>query len=224
MSSLIITIDGPASSGKTTVSRLLAKRLGFYVLESGKFYRLFTYLLLELRENWKEFLQDEGALRSFLEDLQPHLKFELQEEGTRLFFRGRELERELRSPEVEEAVSFVARVGVVRDFVNSLIRGLVKGKKVIAEGRDMGSVVFPEAELKVFLTADERVRAERRARDEGRKIEEVAKNIKKRDEIDSTRRTAPLTIPEGALVIDTSSLSPEEVVEEILVEMRKRGI
>ncbi len=221
---MIVTIDGPASSGKTTVAKLLAKELGFLVLESGKFYRLFTYLLLKLEKDWQTILTDEERLKVFWRGLLPELEIKLKKEGTIIFFKGKVLEKELRSPEVEEAVSIVAKVPAVRNFVNDLLRELGKGKKVVAEGRDMGSVVFPEATLKVFLTADEKVRAERRARDEGRDLEKVVENIKKRDKIDSTRKTAPLKLPEGAIVIDTTHLSPEEVLKEVVKELNKRGL
>ncbi len=221
---MIVTIDGPASSGKTTVAKLLAKELGFLVLESGKFYRLFTYLLLKSEKEWRALLTDEERLKAFWKRILPELKIKVKKEGTAVYFRGELLEKELRLPEVEEAVSIVAKVKAVRNLVNSLLRELSKDKKLVAEGRDMGSVVFPEATLKIFLTADEKVRAERRAKDEGRPFEKVAENIKKRDKIDSTRKTAPLTIPEGAIVIDTTSLSPEEVLKVVIKELHKRGL
>ncbi len=221
---MIVTIDGPASSGKTTVAKLLAKELGFLVLESGKFYRLFTYLLLKNEKEWRAILTDEERLKAFWKRILPELKIKVKKEGTAVYFRGELLEKELRLPEVEEAVSIVAKVEAVRNLVNSLLRELSKDKKLVAEGRDMGSVVFPEATLKIFLTADEKVRAERRAKDEGRPFEKVVENIKKRDKIDSTRKTAPLTIPEGAIVIDTTSLSPEEVLKVVIKELHKRGL
>ncbi len=221
---MIVTIDGPASSGKTTVAKLLAKELGFLVLESGKFYRLFTYLLLKNEKEWRAILTDEERLKAFWKRILPELKIKVKKEGTAVYFRGELLEKELRLPEVEEAVSIVAKVEAVRKLVNSLLRELSKDKKLVAEGRDMGSVVFPEATLKIFLTADEKVRAERRAKDEGRPFEKVVENIKKRDKIDSTRKTAPLTIPEGAIVIDTTSLSPEEVLKVVIKELHKRGL
>ena len=214
---MIITIDGPASSGKTTVAKLLAKEINFSVLESGKFYRLFTYLLLTLKkEKWQEILENKEELESFWKSVVEDIKVEVNGEGTFLFFQNKKLEDELRSEEVEEYVSIVAKVPVIREIVNQMLRKIVQGKRIIAEGRDMGSVVFPRAKLKIFLTADEKIRAERRAKQEQRDPEKIIENIQKRDLIDSTRKVAPLKIPSDAIIIDTSYLLPKEVTEKIL--------
>lgn len=217
----LITIDGPASSGKTTTARLLLKKLkekkkNFVLLESGSFYRFATYLLLK-KDKLNSFLENPSEEMSFFKEEFKNVKIELRDEGTFIFWEGRLIREELRSKEVEDSVSLVSAVKELREFLNEKMRELVKGKSVIAEGRDMGSVVFPEADLKVYLTADEKVRAERRFREKKDvELKEVEENIKKRDELDSRRKVAPLTIPEGAVVIDTGRLSPEEVVQKIL--------
>ncbi len=217
----LITIDGPASSGKTTTARLLLKKLkekkkNFVLLESGSFYRFATYLLLK-KDKLNSFLENPSEEMSFFKEEFKNVKIELRDEGTFIFWEGRLIREELRSKEVEDSVSLVSAVKELREFLNEKMRELVKGKSVIAEGRDMGSVVFPEADLKVYLTADEKVRAERRFREKKDvELKEVEENIKKRDELDSRRKVAPLTIPEGAAVIDTGRLSPEEVVQKIL--------
>ncbi len=210
----IITIDGPASSGKTTVAKLLAERLNCVVLESGAFYRVVTYFLIKNGKTLKEV-----DFKEVFEELKRVLRVRLHLKGTDLYLEGKKLDLELRSKEVENLVSEVAAIKEVRDWITQLIRDLVKDYDcVIAEGRDMGSVVFPEARLKVFLTADEKIRAKRRAVQffSEKSVEEVEKVIKKRDSIDSQRKVAPLVIPDGALVIDTSNMTPEEVVEKIL--------
>jgi len=213
----IITIDGPAGSGKTTTARILAKRLGFDLLESGAFYRFVTYFLLKYSSevSVSDFLLlSEKEQRIILQNVFKHLEVKLNSERTILYLNGKPLKDELREPEVEEWVSRVSVLPVVREMVNEYLRNLVKGRKVVAEGRDMGSVVFPKATLKFYLDADVEVRAKRRAKDlKGFDVLETKKMILKRDELDSKREVAPLSIPEGAIVIDNSTLSIEEVVK-----------
>ncbi|QJA06889.1 (d)CMP kinase [Thermosulfurimonas marina] len=215
----IITIDGPAGSGKTTVARMLARHLGWRLLESGSLYRALTWLALS---EAPELLKERGPrLMKFLRERLPDLRFEASEKGLSLFFREKPLREELRLPEVEARVSELAAVPEVRELVGEILRELAREGRVVAEGRDMGTVVFPEAQAKFFLTASDEVRAERRLRDwraQGLSVtrEEVLASLKARDQKDSTRKTAPLTIPQGALVIDTSEKSPEEVLKEIL--------
>jgi cytidylate kinase len=213
----IITIDGPAGSGKTTTARILAKRLGFDLLESGAFYRFVTYFLLKYSSevSVSDFLLlSEKEQRIILQNVFKHLEVKLNPEGTTLYLNGKPLKDELREPEVEEWVSRVSALPVVREMVNEYLRSLVKGRKVVAEGRDMGSVVFPKATLKFYLDADVEVRAKRRAKDlRGFDVLETKKMILRRDELDSKREVAPLNIPEGAIVIDNSTLSLEEVVK-----------
>jgi cytidylate kinase len=217
----LITIDGPASSGKTTTARLLLKKLkeqkkNFVLLESGNFYRFATYLLLK-KDKLNSFLENPSEEMSFFKEEFKNVKIELRDQGTFIFWKGRLIKEELRNKEVEDSVSLVSAVKEMREFLNEKMKELVKGKSVIAEGRDMGSVVFPEADLKVYLTADEKLRAERRFREKKDvELKEVEENIKKRDELDSRRKVAPLTIPEGAVIIDTGRLSPEKVVQKIL--------
>jgi cytidylate kinase len=213
----IITIDGPAGSGKTTTARILAKRLGFDLLESGAFYRFVTYFLLKYSSevSVSDFLLlPEKEQRIIIQNVFKHLEVKLNSEGTILYLNGKSLKDELREREVEEWVSRVSALPVVREMVNEYLRSLAKGRKVVAEGRDMGSVVFPKATLKFYLDADVEVRAKRRAKDlKGFDVLEVKKMILRRDEIDSKREVAPLSIPEGAIVIDNSTLSIEEVVK-----------
>ncbi|MCI4453784.1 MAG: (d)CMP kinase [Thermodesulfobacterium sp.] len=222
----IITIDGPAGSGKTTTARILAKRLGFDLLESGAFYRFVTYFLLKYSSevSVSDFLLlSENKQRIILQNVFKHLEVKLNPEGTFLYLNGKLLKDELREPEVEEWVSRVSALPVVREMVNEYLRSLVKGRKVVAEGRDMGSVVFPKATLKFYLDADVEVRAKRRAKDlKGFDVLETKKMILRRDELDSKREVAPLSIPEGAIVIDNSNLSIEEVVK-IMEEKAKEA-
>ena len=219
----VITIDGPAGSGKTTVARLLARRLGYGLLESGSLYRAFTWVLLKEAPDWLKNL-DEKRIEAFLKTKLPEFRFFLETEGLKIFFRGKPLLEELRHPETEGKVSEVAALPAVRALVNEILRQLVQEKPAVAEGRDMGSVVFPDSPAKFFLTASPEIRARRRYlewRAKGLEVseEEVLAKIRARDEKDTSRQEAPLAIPEGAVVIDTSDLQPEKVLQLILQKL-----
>jgi cytidylate kinase len=215
MNSLIITIDGPAGSGKTTVAKTLAKTLKLDLLESGSFYRYVTWCLLKEQKNINNFSTDED-LKNYLKEIFNKINISLSSDGTKLIFNGKVLKEELRAKEVDNYVSEVAAHPLVREEVTQFLRRLVEGRRVITEGRDMGSVVFPEASLKIYLTADLEERARRRAKDiPDRDLVEVKKNLLERDLKDSKREVAPLRIPEGAIIIDTTHLSLNEVVQKI---------
>ena len=216
----IITIDGPAGSGKTTVARMLAQHLGYGLLDSGSLYRTFTWLVLAQDPKLLASGDEDGLLKFVKMKLQ-ELDFYLQPEGLQINLGNQSLKERLRLPEVEEWVSQLAAFPQIRSLVNHLLRKLAQGRSVVAEGRDMGSVVFPEAAFKVFLTASSEVRAQRRYLEWKKKglsvsPQEVRDYIQTRDQKDSSRSVAPLTIPQGALVIDTSNLSPQEVLHLIL--------
>jgi len=221
----VVTIDGPAGSGKTTTARHLAGLLGFDLLESGAFYRFLTHFLLEeYGQTLTLFFElEEAVMRGLLERALGLLEVRLSPQGTELWYKGRLLKEELRREDVEEWVSKVSALPVVRDLVNAYLRELVKGRRIVAEGRDMGSVVFPFADVKFYLTARESIRAERRRKDLGNvDLNEVKTLLNKRDELDSTRKVAPLTVPESATVIDNSDLSLDEVVALMERQIRER--
>ncbi|MGC9109928.1 MAG: (d)CMP kinase [Caldimicrobium sp.] len=222
MNSLIITIDGPAGSGKTTVAKTLAKTLKLDLLESGSFYRYVTWCLLKEQKNINNFSTDED-LKNYLKEIFNKINISLSSDGTNLIFNGKVLKEELRAKEVDNYVSEVAAHPLVREEVTQFLRRLVEGRRVITEGRDMGSVVFPEASLKIYLTADLEERARRRAKDiPDRDLVEVKKNLLERDLKDSKREVAPLRIPEGAIIIDTTHLSLNEVVQKIEKLIKER--
>ncbi len=218
----IITIDGPSASGKTTIARLLAKTLGYDLLESGKFYRFLTYALLEAhgKEKTINLIKNPIDLKEEIRKIFEKIKVNLSPSGTEIEFNGRLIQEELKKEEVEEMVSLVAKEKVVREEVNSILRKASYGRRIVTEGRDMGSVVFPEAEFKIFLTASEEERLKRRAKERGKSLKEVEILVIGRDKIDSTRKEAPLVIPEGAIVIDTTGKNPEEVLKEILQHLK----
>uniref|UniRef100_A0A7V4N3A3 Cytidylate kinase n=1 Tax=Thermodesulfobacterium geofontis TaxID=1295609 RepID=A0A7V4N3A3_9BACT len=222
--SKIITIDGPASSGKTTVAKMIAQKLNIPLLESGTLYRFATYLLIKSEKSVQTYMEDEKALINFLKETFKKVKIELTPAGTFIYWNGKLIKEELREKEVENLVSQVSANKKVREILTDFMRELGKTGNLITEGRDMGSFVFPYADIKIFLTADEKIRAKRRFKEKMEKgvckeknlYEEVFINIKLRDKLDSQREIAPLIIPEGAYIIDTSHLTPEEVLNKIL--------
>jgi len=211
----IITIDGPAGAGKTTIARALAQKLDIPLLESGAFYRYITWRLINEQRELKDFSSDQ-ELRDYLKEKLKEIVVNLFKEGTFISYKNKTLKEELRTKEVEELVSEVSANKIVREEITRFLRELVKEMKVVTEGRDMGSVAFPQADLKIYLTAELEERAKRRLKDvSDRNFEEIKRNLEKRDLKDSTRDEAPLVIPEGAVVIDTTHMAIEEVLSKI---------
>lgn len=211
---MIIAIDGPAGSGKSTISKLVAKDLDLIYLDTGAMYRLVTLKALKI-----------GILDGNLEDfdkineLLDNLEIDIREDG--FYLDGVDVSEEIRKPIVSENVSKIAAIKEVRIKMVDLQRAFSKAKNVILDGRDIGTVVFPNADLKVFLVADARERANRRYKEltekgENVSLEEIYQNILMRDKIDSTREEAPLKKAEDAVEVDTTSKNIDEVKEEIL--------
>lgn len=216
-SNRIITIDGPAGSGKSTVAHLLAERLGIEYLDSGAMYRAAT--LLALRRNIDPAEGD--VLAPVLEEAT--LRFEWTMSPPPLFLDGEDVSAAIRMMEVSSRVSEVARQGVIRDvLVRQQRRIASEHPQLVTEGRDQGSVVFPEALIHFYLHADPAVRAHRRVDQLARQgtrveLDEIIADIERRDRIDSTRSVGPLVRPDGAVDIDSSSMSIEEVVDAMVM-------
>lgn len=209
---MIVAIDGPAGSGKSTVARALAARLGFRYLDTGAMYRC---VALAAIERWgaagvaKQLAQPyDGAAVS---DLAAGLRIELDGSGVKL--DGRAVEQEIRTAEVSETASAVAAVPGVRGALVAMQRALVAGGDWVAEGRDIGTAVAPDAELKVFLIADPEERARRRAAELGADAQTILLEQAIRDARDSEREHSPLIAAPDAVTIDTTGLSVEQVVE-----------
>lgn len=211
----LITIDGPAGAGKSTAARGLAKALGWTYLDSGAFYRLVAWQARRHGVN----PEDEAAVAGLLPQLAPEPGED--EHGFYLQVDGLRLSTELRTPEVSREASRVAKLPAVRRWVTERLRRLAQGRRVVAEGRDLGTVVFPEADLKLYLEADLTIRAARRQKEQaalgaGDDLSATLSALAARDAQDINRAEAPLKVPEGAVIVDTSRLTPEEVVARCL--------
>ena len=203
----IVAIDGPAGAGKSTIARSLASRLGVQYLDTGAMYRAVTAEALKTSIS----LDDSSAVGTLARDCDLHVGLDL------VTINGRDVTKEIRTPEVTSAVSIVAAHSSVRSEMRRRQRewGDARGGGVI-EGRDIGTVVFPDATLKVFLTASPRVRAERRVAQAGGDVDEVEASIAERDRLDSTRPDSPLAESSDAVVVDTSHSSIDDVVDRII--------
>jgi len=207
----VVTIDGPAAAGKSTAARELARRLGFKLLDTGALYRALAWAVREAGVSEDDIPAVWAVLEKTAVDL----------DGGRVVVNGRDVSGELRAPELGTLTSRLTQLQIVRDKLTPLQRRLASAGGVVLEGRDTGSVVCPEAEVKFYLDADLDERARRR-RDElaaaglPASYEAVKTEVTQRDRQDMERELAPLVRPEGALVLDSTSLSPEAVVERML--------
>lgn len=217
---IVVAIDGPAGAGKSSASRALAERLGYAYVDTGAMYRAVGVLADEQRVDF----EDDAALEALLAGL----RFELRRGGTGLAVNGRDVSEVIRRPEAGELASRVSVRPVVRTRLVALQRELGQGGGVVMEGRDIGTIVFPDAGLKIFLTADPAERARRRAaehRARGEEIDEVAlaEDIRRRDRRDQERATAPLRPADDARHLDTTAFGLDEVVERMLAFARAAG-
>lgn len=216
----IITIDGPVASGKSTIARALAHMLGFYYLYSGLWYRAVAYLWL--REHTVAQMSDATvaqwiAQQTALQDL----VYTVDVNGSdHMALHGIDITRELHTAAIDEAASCISTFVAVRVWINNAMRQLAQERNIVADGRDMGSDVFPDASLKIFLTADMTVRAERwrsKQRKQGNiyTLEQACERIKERDDRDGQRMIAPLRIPVDAHIIYNNGNDPLAVVQEL---------
>ncbi len=212
----IVTIDGPSGSGKSTISRGLAARLNFTYLDTGAMYRAVG---LQIEREGVE-LEDSEALANCLAGIELRLEPN-QDDDIRIFLNGEDVSRAIRTPEMGLVASRVSANPLVRAKLTRFQQELGRKGGIVAEGRDTGSVVFPQAQFKFFLDASAEVRARRRhaqLREKGQETDyqEILDQIKKRDYDDSRRVLAPLKAAEGAIVIDSSNMSPDQVIAAML--------
>jgi cytidylate kinase len=211
----VIAIDGPAGSGKSTTARLVAKRLGFHYLDTGAMYRALTLKVLESKID----VHSEIEVLALI----PATKIECHSQKRRLsvILDGRDVTQLIRGERVSRYVSIISTYKGVRDWMIQLQRKIAAQQRTVAEGRDIGTVVFPNARLKIFLTASLAERAKRRQKDmsnEGESIplKQIASDLKQRDLIDSTRDISPLKKADDAIELDTTSLTVEQQVDFIV--------
>ena len=218
---LSIAIDGPAGAGKSTIARTAAGALHFIYVDTGALYRAIGYHGLQVGAD----LTDTAATKALLPGLQVDLRF--VEGQQRVFVGGEDVSDFIRSPQVSKAASQVSAVQEVRDFLMETQRSLARKNSVIMDGRDIGTVVLPDADLKIFLTASPEARAQRRCKELEEKgspipYEEVLRDIQQRDYDDSHREAAPLKQAADAVLVDTSELNLAESVDAVCALIRQR--
>jgi len=216
MNKLIIAIDGYSACGKSTTARTVATKLGYTYVDSGAMYRTVTYYLLK---NDISFTDSEAVIKA-LEKVE--ITFRNDEAGNLItYLNGESVEEEIREMDVSENVSAVAAISDVRKAMVRIQQQLGEGKGIVMDGRDIGTVVFPEADLKIFMTADPKIRAKRRLKELEEKgvstsMQEVLKNVQQRDFKDTTRSDSPLSKATDAKEVDNSFMTFEEQVSKII--------
>lgn len=213
----IVTLDGPSGSGKGTVGRLLAQVLNFNYLDSGLLYRAVAILVIE-----KDIALSDV---SNIEEIARNMNLEFSSENNKIFLDGIDVSNSIRTEEISIVSSKVAQLKSVRAILHEIQRGYLKGNGLIADGRDMGTVIFPDADLKIFITASPEARAYRRhkellGRGESVSLRDLERSIASRDRSDSERKISPLVPAVDAIIIDTSNMTVEEVKDEIVKHYR----
>lgn len=221
MNTMTIAIDGPAAAGKSTVAKKVAEKLSFIYVDTGAMYRALTWKALKQGIS----LEDEDGLARLLS--QSDLNLVQSDAGQRVILDQRDVSEEIRTAEVTNQVSIVAKHKNVREEMVQRQQELVKDKGVVMDGRDIGTHVLPDAEVKIFMIASVEERAERRHKENLEKgfpsdLKQLKEEIRKRDEIDSNREIAPLVKAEDAIEIDTTSMNIDEVVEGILTIVNEK--
>ena len=212
----VIAVDGPSGAGKSSVSRIVGERLGFLHVDSGALYRIMTWQCLEEKVD----TTDPAAIAAFAQQVE----IECRPEAGRIayYVKGEEPGNRIRTPEINAHASQVATVKEVRDRITAILRGMTQYGDLVIEGRDITTAVFPDTPARFYLTASAEARARRRQKEEVEKgianqsAEEVKKSLLARDAIDSTRQYAPLKKADGAIEIDSSDLTLEQVVETVM--------
>ncbi len=216
MNNIIVAIDGPAGSGKSTIAKIIAKKFNFTYIDTGAMYRMITLYLLENNIDFDDLKEIEKVLNTVNLDMQ----------GDKFYLNNVDVTTKIREKRINENVSKVASIKIVRDNLVNLQRKISNNKNVILDGRDVGTVIFPNAQVKIFLIASPEERARRRYNEfleEKTEItyDEVLKSIKERDHIDSTRDESPLKKADDAIELDSTSLTIDDVVNFISKEIEK---
>lgn len=219
----IVAVDGPAGSGKGTITKIVGEKENLVYIDTGALYRCVT--LSMLRKNVG--LEDLEKIQEVLNTID--IEFKQEEDQKKVYLNGEDVSKEIREIAVNKFVSQVSHVVIVREAITELSRKIAKGKQVIMEGRDIGTNVFPKADVKIYLDASPEERAKRRQKQNEEKginipFQEIIENIKFRDNNDKTSSVAPLKQAEDAVYIDSSNMTIEEVAEEVIkIIHQKRG-
>ena len=218
MSKIIITIDGWSSCGKSTLARQLAKKLNYVYIDSGAMYRAITLYFLRNHIDWT----DPAEVKQALLQIELEFAYNPKSDLSEMMLNGENVEFVIRDLVVAEKVSEIAAIREVREFAVAQQRKMGKKKGIVMDGRDIGTVVFPDAELKIFMTADNAIRVERRFRELFEKnpnisLEEVKNNLELRDYIDSNREVSPLRRADDARLLDNSNITEEEQLKLALI-------
>ena len=204
-----IAIDGPAGSGKSSLAKEIAKRLGILYVDTGAMYRAITLKLLK---------EDESSYEDILKNTK------ISFEGDKIFLDGKDVSKEIRENEISNKTSEMSKKKIIRDYLVKMQREIARDKDVVMEGRDIGSVVLKDAEYKFFLTADVKTRAMRRYKqidDDKVSFDEILEDLKVRDHNDSHRENSPLIQTEDAILIDSTDLNAEETIEKIISYIKR---
>ena len=217
-----IAIDGPAGAGKSTIAKRLAKELGYYYVDTGAIYRTVAYFL----DLWGVSPKDVDGVNRYIDELT--IGIEYDEDGLQhMIMNGMDVTGEIRTQDISQKASLVAAHAVVRDVLLDMQQNVAKTHNVVMDGRDIGTVVLPKADVKIFLTADPEVRAKRRydeliAKGQKANLDVILKEIKQRDYQDTHREVAPLKMARDSVKVDTSNLDIDQVVAEIKASAGKK--
>lgn len=220
MKRIIVAIDGFSSCGKSTMAKDLAKSVGYAYVDSGAMYRSVT-LYCQRNGLIQDGVVDEAALQSQIENIHIEFKFNEEKQRNETYLNGDNVEDEIRTLAVSNQVSIVSSIGFVRRAMVAIQQSYSKNRGIVMDGRDIGTVVFPDAELKIFLTASPEIRAQRRYDELKQKgmeepFEDILENVKKRDYLDQTRAESPLRKAEDAVELDNGQMTIEEQREWLL--------
>lgn len=222
---MIVAVDGYSSTGKSTVAKIIAAKLGLIYIDTGAMYRMVTLEALR-RGLIADGVIDQKRLRESLKEINIGFKYNREQDFYETYLNGEYVEEQIRGMEVSDQVSGIAALGFVREFLVAQQREMARNESVIMDGRDIGSVVFPDADVKFFMTASPAVRAQRRYKeltDKGVEVsyEEVEANVLKRDYIDAHREESPLKQTDDAIVVDNSDMTVEDEVAFMIEKIRQ---
>jgi cytidylate kinase len=221
LSKIIVAVDGFSSCGKSTMAKALASRLGYVYVDSGAMYRAVTLYCMQKNIIKADASFDEKKVKKALKSIKLSFKYNPSAKASDTYLNGENVEKQIRQMEVSNNVSKISMIKEVRDHVGKIQRDLGKEKGIVMDGRDIGTNVFPKAELKIFMTADVDVRTQRRldeATSKGEHVtfEEVKQNLMKRDYDDTHRKESPLTKAKDAIVLDNTDINKEQQLELVL--------